>query len=136
MKVGAIALLFAIIIGCAARCDAQEKLLGQEFNLKAGQKARIKGEGLTISFSSVAEDSRCPEGVDCIWAGNAKIVLKLSKSKGDSASFELNTNMEPHEKSFQRYTIILKKLSPYPKKDSSIKGKDYIATLVVKKISN
>ena len=136
MKAGAVALLFAIIIGCAARSDAKEKMLGQEFNLKIGQKARIKGEDLTINFSSVAEDSRCPEGVDCIWAGNAKIVLKLSKSNGASTSIELNTNTEPREKSFERYEIVLKKLSPYPKKDSSIKKKDYVATLVVKKIPN
>src|SRR6185369_440519 len=99
MRPGAVALLFALVIGCAARCDAREEVLGQEFNLKIGQKARIKGEGLAISFGSVAEDSRCPEGVDCIWAGNGKIIVKLSKPNGDSTSIELNTNMKPQEKS-------------------------------------
>src|SRR5262245_25820104 len=45
--------------------------LGQEFELKVNQEALIVGEGLAVSFDSVLEDSRCPEGVDCIWSGNA-----------------------------------------------------------------
>src|SRR5262245_13119919 len=66
--------------------------LGQEFELKINDEALIEGEGLTVSFDSVLEDSRCPEGVDCIWHGNAKIRLKSGKQKQTPATVELNTD--------------------------------------------
>jgi len=36
--------------------------LGQEFNLRLGQKAVITGEDFMLEFAAVQEDSRCPTG--------------------------------------------------------------------------
>ncbi len=36
--------------------------LGQTFVLALGQSATVTGEGLTITFTDVTEDSRCPTG--------------------------------------------------------------------------
>jgi len=69
--------------------------LGQEFELKINQEAMVEGEGLAVVFESVLEDSRCPEGVDCIWSGNAKIKVELIGAGKESAAVELNTNVEP-----------------------------------------
>ena len=38
-------------------------------------------DGITIFFKAVTEDSRCPLGVTCIWAGRAKVIVEV-KSKG------------------------------------------------------
>src|SRR5262245_3921286 len=43
---------------------------GQEFELSINQEAVVEGESLAVAFEAVLEDSRCPEGVDCIWSGN------------------------------------------------------------------
>src|SRR5262247_828003 len=55
--------------------------LGQEFDLMINQEAMIEGEGLAVVFESVLEDGRCPEDVTCVWSGNAKIKVRLSKQK-------------------------------------------------------
>ncbi len=109
----------------------KEARLDQEFEIKLGQEVWIKKEGLKVSFSNVTEDSRCPTGVDCIWAGNGKVVLKLSKVRKRTAWMNLNTGVDPKQDDYRGYEIKLVSLNPYPKKDAKIKKRDYVATLVV-----
>lgn len=105
--------------------------LNQEFDIRVGSDVWIENEGLKVNFSHVAEDSRCPEGVACIWAGNGKIVLRLSKRGRIPGKINLNTMLEPKQASYRGYDIKLVKLEPYPKKDLRMKKNAYVATLVV-----
>ncbi|MCI0389061.1 MAG: hypothetical protein MOB07_09910 [Acidobacteria bacterium] len=107
--------------------------LGQEFELKIDQEALLEGEGLTVRFDSVLEDSRCPEGVDCIWSGNAKIRLKSGKQKQTPATVELNTDAGAKSSSYLNYEISLVVLKPRPKADAKVHPNEYKATLVVTK---
>ncbi|MGH9769208.1 MAG: hypothetical protein ACREAB_17410 [Blastocatellia bacterium] len=107
--------------------------LGQEFELKINQEAMIEGEGLAVVFDSVLEDSRCPEGVDCIWSGNAKIRLRSSKQKQTPATIELNTDVGAKNSSYLNYEISLVALKPRPKADAKVQPGEYKATLVVRK---
>jgi hypothetical protein len=107
--------------------------LGREFTLKVGEQVIVKDAGLKISFSLVKDDSRCPKGVTCVWAGNGRVVLKVSRETGKAAEVELNTNVEPKQHRFQNYDIKLVGLNPYPQKDVPIKRSQYVATLVVNK---
>jgi hypothetical protein len=111
--------------------NAKEAELNQEFDIRVGASVWIENEGLKVSFSHVAEDSRCPEGVACVWAGNGKIVLKLSKRGRIPGKINLNTMLEPKQASYRGYDIKLVKLEPYPKKDLRMKKNAYVATLIV-----
>jgi len=107
--------------------------LGQEFDLKINQEAAIEGEGLAVVFESVLEDSRCPEGVDCIWSGNAKIRIRSSKQKHAPATIELNTNVGPKSSSYLDYEIKLVALKPRPKADKPVQSNEYKAALIITK---
>jgi hypothetical protein len=107
--------------------------LGHEFTLKVGEQVIIKKGGLKISLSAVAEDSRCPKGVTCIWAGNGRIIIRISKGNGRTVPLEFNTGVEPKQHRFQGYDIKLVGLNPYPQKDLPIKRDAYVATLLVNK---
>lgn len=107
--------------------------LGQEFELKINQEALIEGEALAVVFESVVEDSRCPEGVDCIWSGNAKIKLRSGKEKQTPAGVELNTHVGSKSASYLNYEISLVALKPHPKADKPIQPNEYRATLIVTK---
>ena len=125
-------LALLIIIGWTYQpTGVKEVQLNREFDLKVGQEGLIKAEGLRIEFNSVIEDSRCPAGVTCIWAGNAKISVNLIKGKNRSAAIELNTGLEPTHHAYSGYEVRLVKLNPYPKADENIDKKDYVATLLV-----
>ena len=109
----------------------KEAALDQEFELKLGQQVLIENERLRISFTGVAEDSRCPEGVQCVWAGNGKVMLILSKTRKRASTMKLNTGVDPKQNTYQGYEVKLVSLNPYPKKDVKIKKREYVATLVV-----
>jgi hypothetical protein len=112
---------------------AEVTRLGQEFELKINQEATIEGEGLTVAFESVVQDGRCPEDVDCIWAGNAKIKVKLSKQKQTPGAVELNTGVSPKSSSYFDYEIKLVGLNPRPKSDKAVEPNEYRASLMVTK---
>ncbi|MDX6695772.1 MAG: hypothetical protein QOF02_3375 [Blastocatellia bacterium] len=125
-------LLFFSMAGWAEPPRKEKRAqLGQEFTLKVGEQVAIREAGLTISFSTVAEDSRCPKGVDCIWAGNGRVVVQVSKGHRKAAAVELNTGIAPKEQRFQDYEIKLVSLNPYPQKDVNVKRSDYTATFIV-----
>ena len=108
--------------------------LGEEFRIKIGQRITIKGQRLSIRFTAVREDSRCPTGVQCVWAGNAAVVVEVSSKKKKAVQLTLNTNnlVKPNHE-HNGYKIKLAGLKPYPKADQRIEPKDYEALLVVTK---
>jgi hypothetical protein len=131
MKLAIFPLLFVLTTTALAQpvSDVKQVALNQEFEIKVGQ--RVSAEGLKIGFGTVAEDSRCPVDVTCVWAGNAKVILKLSKTGRRPAQINLNTGLEPKHKLYDGYDVKLVKLSPQRKKGEKIKRGDYVATLIV-----
>lgn len=123
-------LIFSAAVAGPLESPSKEVALGEPFEIRIGQQVSIKKESLKISFTSVAEDSRCPEGVQCIWAGNGKIVLRLNKARRGASVMRLNTTVEPKEDDYRGYDVKLVSLSPYPQKDVPIRRKEYVATLV------
>jgi hypothetical protein len=107
--------------------------LDQPFELRVGRSATVAGEGLTVSFQAVPSDSRCPTGVQCVWAGNAVVQVVLSKD-GKAFGAELNTNLEPTSVDYLNYNVALVSLAPYPTaKGGAIAQSQYRATFVVTK---
>ncbi len=107
--------------------------LDQPFTLRVGRSATVAGEGLTISFEAVPSDSRCPTGVQCIWAGNAVVQVVLSKD-GKAFGAELNTGQEPTSVDYLNYNVALVSLAPYPTANGGpIAQSQYRATFVVTK---
>lgn len=101
----------------------------QELKLKIGESGKSKP--LEIEFHSVVEDSRCPKGVTCMWAGNAKVLLKVKKNGAKPVDVELNTNSNPRTASYLGYELTLKELRPYPESGETIKPSDYEVILTV-----
>ena len=139
--VSACAVTGAVLLGCGGSLEGNSRgkgstegfRLGQAFKLRAGQEVALEGEGLRIEFASVADDSRCPAAVTCVWAGNAAVLLQMSKG-GGATSLRLNTNRSPQfpgEGKYLQYKIVLIELSPYPRADKKIEPGEYVATLLV-----
>ena len=135
MKLSVFIAIFLLTFSSIAGQPKQKVIvLKQEFKLKIGESAKA-GEGLRIEFDSVAEDSRCPKGVTCVWAGNAKILLKVRKDAAKPASVELNTNINPKTARYLEYELRLEQLKPYPESNATTKSSDYEVTLTVHKLS-
>jgi hypothetical protein len=100
--------------------------------IKVGQEVSISSQQLTLKFLSVSEDSRCPQGTNCIWEGNGKVNIELTPTGQTSYVVELNTVMSlKSEATYLNSKISLLDLQPYPSAGSTIQQSEYIATVRV-----
>jgi hypothetical protein len=90
------------------------------FILKIGQMGVFKLTGATIVFDAVKSDSRCPKGVQCIWAGEATVQVKARGFKVAGEN-EVTVNVSSiggavllGESSGVKYSLLLVDLIPYP----------------------
>ena len=134
MKCSMMGLALLLFLGAGQTLTGKNEVpLDQEFTLKIGQQAVVQNTKLKIRFADVLEDSRCPEGVECIWEGNGKVNLELKKSAKKLISVLVNTGREPRAAEYRGYTVRLVKLSPSPKAGEVIDPSQYEATLVASK---
>ena len=123
-------LILTLVFGVFVQTQAQTN---QEFKLLINKQKIVTKDKLTIKFVSLVEDSRCPTDTNCIWAGNAKITIKINKGKSAAKTFELNTNLEPQVVTFAGYEIKLTNLTPQPASNIRINRNGYAATFIVSK---
>ncbi len=81
-------------------------------NVRLAQQKAYRN--LVVKFVSVPEDSRCPKGAACVWAGNAKVKLEVRKGRGAWKTVELNTNAGATSAVVEGFEIKLVGLDPYP----------------------
>ena len=124
LKVLALAAALSVLAAAAS-----QKASGGAVEIRIGEEKKIGG--LLIAFEGVAEDSRCPEGVVCVWAGNARAHFTVTDRSGRRVEFDLNTGLQPRAQRFGGYTIKLEKLTPHPHVDREIKVDEYVATVFV-----
>ena len=128
-KVCVVLLSIGFSWGCSGDPTGPE--VGESFALAPGEGVTLELDGIGVRFMRVVEDSRCPLRVQCVWAGDAAIVIELSPRAGDAAEHTLHTNMGQKSIVLGRYELSLLELSPYPDEPRSISPEDYRATLVV-----
>ncbi len=138
-RVFSVALLTLSLTGCLSReadADPVTFTLGQEFTLGGGQEAVFDGGDLSVRFSELLEDSRCPTEVECFWTGQARIALVVQAVGRPAATAYFNTNPAPGENQQSvragDVNVELRSLEPYPRTpDDPLAFEDYQATLVV-----
>ena len=110
MKKALLTLLLSLI--AVSYASAQRS---QTVSLRVGQQKNLAGR-VTVRFLEVTEDSRCPEGTQCIWAGNAKVQIAVSRGKMKAQERELNSNMEPTSVEATGYRFKIVSLTRRPTK--------------------
>lgn len=104
--------------------------LGDAFPLQVGQVAEVAGTDLVLRFDRVEEDSRCPRDVQCVWAGNAQVML-TAEAGAQEARLSLNTGVDPRAAEAGGYLVTLEGLLPIPFSERQLEPGEYIATLRV-----
>ncbi len=126
---------FVVVLGLSTGCanNVVEADLGQEFSLRIGQTAQIENEPLTIRFTGISGDSRCPKGVTCIWAGEVKCDVTVTY-QGTSSNITLIQSGagQSSEEIYKGYRLIFS-VEPYPEAGKQISRADYRLILTVEK---
>lgn len=107
--------------------------LNDTVSINAKQMLTNRAESFSITFDSVKNDSRCPEGVICIWAGNAWAVFNYTKGR-NAVFFTLSTLQSlGNDTTIDGYNIKLISLLPYPAVNRQITQDEYVAKLLIRK---
>lgn len=93
----------------------------------------VTSHGLKIAFIELVEDSRCPVDVDCVWAGNAKIKVRVTKG-GKSQVLDLEMVTKGMKPNYGNYRLTLKALSPELRSNVRVNRNAYVATIEVTKV--
>jgi hypothetical protein len=122
-------LIFTLLFGAVA-ASAQRT---QQISLRVNKQATVTRDRLKIKFVAV-EDSRCPRDANCVWAGNAKVTIRVMNRRGKSESFDLNTNLQGKSARFGGYEIKLGTVTPYPRSNIRINPNGYTAEFILTKL--
>jgi hypothetical protein len=126
-----LSLILTLIFGGAAlTANAQS---AQQVSMRINNQKSVMRDRLRIKFVAV-EDSRCPADANCVWAGNAKVTIRVTNRRGQSRTFDLNSNLAGKSARFDGYEITLGSVSPYPRSNIRINRNGYTASFTVTKI--
>lgn len=127
-------LIFTLVamLGLTTFATAQSQ---DSFELKIGKQKTGSHSKLKVKFISVIEDSRCPTGAQCVWAGNAKVKISVTSKRLGTKVFELNTGMGVQGDQFDGYAINLVSLTPTPAMNGKIDPKKYKAKFTITRLT-
>lgn len=105
-----------------------------------GENKFLKEYQMNVTFKGIPEDSRCPKGVNCIWAGVAVAQVEVMGVATRPMTLNIATmdnKGRNYSKSadFNGYTISLAQVDPYPgdaEGAKALQGK-YKIGIVIKK---
>jgi hypothetical protein len=111
--------------------------LGQAVALRVGEAAQA--EGLTITLSAITEDSRCPNNVDCAWAGQVVAELLVAAPGHEPETVQLTLmgrGMRLDEPTVvaDAWRLQLTSVTPYPTHPEDIPTERYLVTVQVSKV--
>jgi hypothetical protein len=128
--------LLAIIILFSTFAFGQDETANTpKIGVKVPMGETVILKGISIKFLEIVEDSRCPTGVNCFWAGRAIVKVQVTSNGnaeektlifGETRPGEIkNTNIF----SSIEFAINGLALNPYPTSEST--GKDTGYTLLI-----
>jgi hypothetical protein len=106
--------------------------LGEQFMLYADKTSVITGESLKIEFVEVTADSRCPIGIECLVAGDAKCLMLISYFNSQTSLTFTQQGSDDNTMDFNVFKITYQ-LQPYPLSGDTINAADYRLKMTVTK---
>ncbi len=125
--IGRAGLLLAGSLAVACHAQSTAPAFGRAVDVRLGASVRMPGDTTTVRFTDVTGDSRCPQGAQCIWAGEGVVLFTV----GGATPVTLRTMPARGPTtvivSGLRFTLVA--LTPAPKLGQGIAKGDYVATI-------
>ena len=131
MKVFVLSLMLTLAMATLPVMAARQP---EKLKVQVNTEKRSPKSKLTIRFAELVEDARCPVDTNCVWAGNARIKVRVSKN-GRSHDLTLDTNGQTQSAAAEGYSIKLVGLTPEPRSNVRINRNGYVATFEMTKLS-
>ena len=118
-------------MGCEEAIIDQGFTIGKEVSFQVNQLYTSADGQYTLKITEVS-DSRCPEGVQCIWQGEVTVKGDWTENNNKS-SFEIHSVMSTQTIQPTGYTIQIVDAKPYPKYGTESKPENLVVTLLIQK---
>jgi hypothetical protein len=109
----------------------QQAQVGDTIRLRPGGMARIGTSDVVVAFRLVEQDSRCPIDVQCVWAGDAAVLIDLTKDRRTWTPASLHSFLEPKAIEFGGYGFRLVEVTPSRVSTRPTRPEDYVIALEV-----
>jgi hypothetical protein len=130
MRIMSLVSLAVAAAACGTAAGPDLAQVNQPFQLAVGERAVVGG--LSIRFTGVSADSRCPLDVVCIWEGDGAVLVEIAPPAGDGLVDTLHTRDDPKAIDVGDWSLELVALDPYPVTTDPIPAGGYVATFVVR----
>jgi hypothetical protein len=128
---GGLLFLAATLVACSSS-KSTEPYPTTSVSLQPGQQ-QSPVQGMYVVLMKVENDSRCPQGVVCVWQGDAEVHLGISSNMLDiTAPAVLHTGIEPRSVVRYGYEFRLDSLTPPARSGPQIPQADYRAWISVR----
>jgi hypothetical protein len=109
-------IIFTLLVSITLFAQTGKPIDVPQIVVKVGLDQTIDLDGTSITFLKVIEDSRCPNGVDCIWAGEAKVLVRIGSVDGETVEKTLTfkNGMSVIAGLFNNKELQFLQLTPYP----------------------
>ena len=123
MKKLILGLLVITLMGCGEETANVSINLDESFVLGEGETGIMSDPAISVIIDSV-NDSRCPDDVQCIWEGEAKVKFRFQR--GDDLVIDSLSTFNGVTRNIDGLMIELLEVTPYPtlnnqKKDKTIR---------------
>ncbi len=125
-------LLAVLILFSAFAFGQEDSAETPKIAVKVPKGETVVLKGISIKFMDVVEDSRCPEGVNCIWAGRAIVKVEVTANGKSEEKLLIFGEVRPEEEkntnlySSPNFAINGLSLKPYPTSDDAGKINNYV----------
>lgn len=126
-------LVFLLItaFGCEKDEQGQQFTIGREASFRLHQLYTSTDGQYTLKINTI-NDSRCPEGVICVWAGEVTITGEVTDS-GNKTPFEIHSVVTGSNQQPEGLTLKILDALPYPKQGTVTNPEDMIIVLLIDK---
>lgn len=118
-------------MGCEETVLEPVFAVGKESTFRINKLYTSADGQYTLQIKDIS-DSRCPEGVACIWSGEVTVKGELTVNQNKS-TFELHTVLGDQQKVPDGFTMKIVDAKPYPKYGTDSNAEDMLVTLLIQK---
>jgi hypothetical protein len=137
------ALFLLLLITITFSVQAQKHKKGKKLtDFAITQSKALNAKGTQLVLKQVISDARCPEGLNCVWAGEAQVLLSIYQNKKwiDEEIISFSPKTTEENKAWLAKTLAIPiakiksiRLVPYPKDSIKIDPKTYLIKVEIAK---
>jgi hypothetical protein len=134
--------VFLLSLLCLSVIAQKQKKTKKPTDFSITQNKVVKPKGTQLILKQVISDARCPIGVDCVWAGEAQVLVSVFQNKKwiDEEILTFSPKKIEENKAWLSKTLAIPitkiksiQLVPYPKDSIKIDPKAYSIKVEISK---